>query len=329
MQELLIEKIRTDGGVQSRERISDDYVEELADLIKVGKKLPPVDVYSDGTDIWVSDGFHRIHAHLKANKRTIRCNVHKGTKADAMWASVAANQDHGLRRTNADKRHAVEMALKTHPELTDRAIAEHVGVSDTFVNGLRRQVQTVCTSTRIGKDGKTYKVPPPPIPPQQVTPKITLSPPGKTEWGKGKASDPHPNPLPSQGEGEIRRGKTPPPQPPKPKERLDEVKKPIPDHLVPLFDRGSEVQALLSQISSLKGVLKQAQESDDPLYGDCHFQAAEAALQTAYTEIKATKPFAVCPWCHGTMSEHCRGCGHRGVIGEFRWNQTVPPELKK
>jgi hypothetical protein len=110
---------------------------------------------------------------------------------------------------------------------------------------------------------------------------------------------------------------------------LDGVKKPIPDHLITLFDRGSEVQALLSQISSIKGVLKRAQESDDALYGDCHFQAAEAALQTAFTEIKATKPFAVCPWCHGILTENCKGCGQRGVIGEFRWKQSVPMELKQ
>lgn len=77
MQEILIEKIRTDGGVQSRERISDDYVMELAELIKAGKKLPPIDVYSDGTEIWAADGFHRILAHIKVDKRTVRCNVHK------------------------------------------------------------------------------------------------------------------------------------------------------------------------------------------------------------------------------------------------------------
>jgi len=327
MQELLIEKIRTDSGVQSRERISDEYVAELAELIKTGKKLPPIDVYSDGTDVWAADGFHRIHAHLKANRRTIRCNVHKGSIKDAIWASVAANQEHGLRRTNADKRHAVEMALKTRPELTDRALAEHVGVSDPFVSGLRRQVLTVSTCERVGRDGKTYKVPPPPTPPQQVTPK---TPPPPSDSIPSRPFDP------AQGKSPGPRTTPPPPfdsaqgRPvPRPAVRVDDLKKPIPDHLIPLFDRASEVQALLGQISSIKGVLKRAQESDDPLFGDCHFQAAEAALQTAFTEIKATKPFAVCPWCHGTLSENCRGCGQRGVIGEFRWNQSVPPELKK
>lgn len=336
MQELLIEKIRTDGDVQSRERISDDYVEELADLIKAEKKLPPIDVFNDGTDIWVSDGYHRLHAHLKANKRTIRCDVKKGTKAAAMLASCAANQAHGLRRTNADKRRAMEMTLKLKPDWSDQAVANHAGVHVNTVALTRRQLPQNVGVERTGVDGKTRKIPPPsgvPKPTKEAklqgdTPK-KIPPPGQLAVGSGQkaAGDPHPHPLPSQGEGVK---KTPPlPPPPQPEVRVDGVKKPIPDHLIPLFDRGGEVQALLSQITSIKGVLKKARETDDPLFGECHFQAAEAALQTAYTEIKATKPFAVCPWCGGTMSNECRGCGQRGVVGEFRWSQHVPEEFKK
>ncbi|MEI6789328.1 MAG: hypothetical protein WCL49_12695 [bacterium] len=331
MQELLIEKIRTDGGVQSRERISDEYVVELAELIKAGKKLPPVDVYSDGTDIWAADGFHRILAHIKADKRTVRCNVHKGTKADAMWASCAANQEHGLRRTNADKRHAVEMALKINGGKSDRAIADHVGVSDPFVSGLRRQVLTVSTCERVGRDGKTYRVPPPP--------------PGgeRTETGGEERTErtkrveiegekrPSPPPSPLNGEGEERKRKTPPPPPamrPLKNDRLDEVGQVIPDHLERLFDRAGEVQALLSKISGIRGVLRTAQEDGDVLYGDVNWQSVEAALQTAYSDLKATIPHAVCPWCHGTLTDHCKGCGKRGVVGQFRWDTTVPREMK-
>lgn len=332
MQELLIEKIRTDGGVQSRERISDEYVAELAELIKAGKKLPPVDVYSDGTEIWAADGFHRILAHIKADKRTVRCNVHKGTKTDAMWASCAANQEHGLRRTNADKRHAVEMALKINGGKSDRAIADHVGVSDPFVSGLRRQVLTVSTCERVGRDGKTYRVPPPPCGERAVNS-------GQEAASSVKKSDPHPNPsttlgagpLPSQGEGEIRIGKTPPPPPamrPVKNDRIDEVGQVIPDHLERLFDRAGEVQALLSKISGIRGVLRVAQEEGDVLYGEVNWQSVEAALQTAYSDLKATIPHAVCPWCHGTLTDHCKGCGKRGVVGQFRWDTTVPREMK-
>ena len=143
MQEILVEKIRTDGGVQSRERINDEYVGELAELIKSGRRLPPAEVYNDGREIWMADGFHRLLAHTRAGKRSIRCNVHKGTKADAVWASCGANEELGLRRTNADKRRAVELARGARSNLTERAIAEHVGVSHTLVQQMHHQLATV------------------------------------------------------------------------------------------------------------------------------------------------------------------------------------------
>ncbi len=314
MQELLIEKIRTDGGVQSRERISDDYVMELAELIKAGKKLPPIDVFNDGTDIWAADGFHRILAHIKADKRTVRCNVHKGTKTDAMWASCAANQEHGLRRTNADKRHSIELAYTLKAGSSDELIASHVGVSGELVRQVKnamRQVGKLCQPDKVtGKDGKEYparRIPPPPPPNQAVTPE-----PRKT--------------LPP-----LALGRVPPPPPamrPVKKDRLDEVGQVIPDHLERLFDRAGEVQALLSKISGIRGVLRTAQEEGDVLYGDVNWQSVEAALQTAYSDLKATIPHAVCPWCHGTLTDHCKGCGKRGVVGQFRWDTTVPREMK-
>jgi len=332
MQELLIEKIRTDGGVQSRERISDDYVAELAELIKAGKKLPPIDVYSDGTDVWAADGFHRILAHLKANRRTIRCNVHKGTKADAMWASCAANQDHGLRRTNADKRHAVGMALTIHYGKSDRAIADHVGVSDTFVSGLRSHVPTVGTCERIGKDGKTYKVPPPPTGKERTQRENAAGDSGYYNGenaGRGQKSDPNPNPLPSQGEGEKLGGKIPPPPVPAPSEtgRLDEVGKPIPDHLWPLWDRGAEIAQMASTVTRMAGLIRRMHNEGDLVILDGNGQAIVAALETAKQGLNANIPFAVCPYCKGTLSDSCRFCKGRGIVGDFAYKH-VPSELK-
>ena len=63
-QELLIETIRTDGGTQSRAKIDEAYVAELVETIEAGKKLPPIIVYNDGSDVWMADGFHRILAAM-------------------------------------------------------------------------------------------------------------------------------------------------------------------------------------------------------------------------------------------------------------------------
>src|SRR5688500_4610428 len=66
-------------------------------------------------------------------------------KAASVSGTYAANKGQetvGLRRTNEDKRRAVEAALR-HPKaakLSDRQIAEHVGVSHDMVNRLRKSI---------------------------------------------------------------------------------------------------------------------------------------------------------------------------------------------
>jgi hypothetical protein len=323
MQEILIESVRTDGGTQSREKINEEHVAELCEALKSGKRLPPITVYHDGTDHWCADGFHRVMAHSREGKRTIRCDVKKGTKNDAIWASVGANSDHGLKRTNADKQKAVRMALAQKPDASSRVIAEHVGVSHTFVDSARRQVATVATcptenpNKRQGLDGKEYparRIPPPPgnppkprIPPPPMTPReVETAAEIKNAWDKAEKSTP-----------------------PQPKTaRLDGVKKPIPDHLLPLFDRGQEIQDILSDLSRIRGMLKRAEENGDPLFAEVNFNGVLAELQNVYAGIKSSAPYAVCPWCHGVITKGCRGCGGRGAIGEYRYNTTVPKELK-
>ena len=93
-----------------------------------------------------------------------RCAANRG------GYSLGANQSNGLRRTNADKRHAVELALKEFPKLSDRAIAEMCGVSQPFVSEFRPKVITVITSeTHTGKDGKEYPARRPAAKPDALT----------------------------------------------------------------------------------------------------------------------------------------------------------------
>lgn len=315
MQEILIEKIRTDSGVQSRAAINAEYVAELAEAVKAGKRLPPITVYRDGDEIWASDGFHRIRAHEAAGRRTIRADVHKGGQKEAAWASCAANITHGLRRTNADKRHAVELALKTDPGKSDQAIADHVGVHANSVSPVRREMerlsQIVRVETRTGKDGVTRKTPP--LPPQ---------------YRKQPQQDTPCTPPPPPPENR----RIPPPPPNRPAKAqagpVDELGKPIPDHVQPLFDRAVEVNSMLADLSRIKCALQAAEKVADPLYAETNIGAAVAALQTAYDQVKATIPYAVCPWCRGVLAADCRGCGGRGAIGEFRYKTVVPRDLK-
>jgi hypothetical protein len=142
---LSIGLIKVDGGTQTREALNRDVVAEYAEAMLEGADFPPVVVYYDGSDYWLADGFHRYAAHrfLRANTHRefeqISAIVRQGHRRDAVLFSVGANANHGLRRTNADKRRAVETLLMD-PEWSkwsDREIARKCGVNNSMVSRMR------------------------------------------------------------------------------------------------------------------------------------------------------------------------------------------------
>ncbi len=69
--------------------------------------------------------------------------------------ALGANAAHGHKRSPADKRRCVEIALREFPTMSDRTIAEICGVSPTTVGSLRPQLSKLDSSAKtIGKDGK-------------------------------------------------------------------------------------------------------------------------------------------------------------------------------
>jgi ParB-like chromosome segregation protein Spo0J len=99
--------IRIDGGTQSRAEIEGSVVQAYAEDIADGAIFPPVVVFHDGEVYWLADGFHRHKAHVQAGKKKVPVDVRQGTRRDAILYSVGANAEHGLRRSNDDKRRAV------------------------------------------------------------------------------------------------------------------------------------------------------------------------------------------------------------------------------
>jgi hypothetical protein len=134
--------IRLDGGTQPRDAIDGAIVGEYADAIRDGAKFPPVTVFYDGQAYWLADGFHRHQAHGLAGKKKIPVELHRGTRRDAILHSVGANEAHGLRRTNEDKRRAVLTLLNDAEwsKWSDGEIANRCAVSREYVNRLRPTV---------------------------------------------------------------------------------------------------------------------------------------------------------------------------------------------
>ena len=156
-------------------------------------------------------------------------------------------------------------------------------------------------------------------------------PPPPVRVGANGKSTPLPTLSPSEAEREeIPTGKMPAATPPPPPSQiLDGTGWPIPTQLIPLWQRTSEVQEMLTTLSRVKGALRTAQENNDTLFAEVNYSSALSQLDQAWTDIKTAKPFAVCPTCQGQLPDKCTLCRGRGLISEHRWNTCVTREDKE
>jgi len=145
IEKIFPEYIHLDGGTQPRARISQEVCDDYAEQMRAGQPFPRIDVYFDGENYWLADGFHRHQACMLARPgEAMECNLYQGTQQDAQWHSYGVNKTHGLRRTNGDKARAVQAALshKRSKGMSDAAVAEHVGVRRETVLKYRHEMQS-------------------------------------------------------------------------------------------------------------------------------------------------------------------------------------------
>lgn len=151
-----VQDLQLDGGTQTRLRIDDAYIDALRDVIISGKEFrDPIVVFYDCEKYWLADGFHRVAATKRAGQHRLTADIRAGTKRDAILYSVGANDAHGLRRTNEDKRRAVETLLRDEEwnKWSDREIADRCGASNTFVGKVRAEI----TPSTVDSDAPTKR----------------------------------------------------------------------------------------------------------------------------------------------------------------------------
>lgn len=142
LQKLKVSEIRTDGGTQMREKISEPTVKLYADLMKDGADFPPPVAFFDGRHYWLADGFHRMEARLANGQSNISCDVRGGSRRDAVLWSISANATHGLPRKHGDKKRAVETLLRDAEwgRWSNASVASRAGVSTIYVANIRRRL---------------------------------------------------------------------------------------------------------------------------------------------------------------------------------------------
>jgi hypothetical protein len=111
---------------------------EYCEAMKAGATFPPVVVFRDAKGVhWLADGFHRCSAAEQVGLTEIAVDIREGGRREALLYAASANAQHGLRRTNADKRRAVELVLKSFPRWSDRKIGDACGVDHKTVCAAR------------------------------------------------------------------------------------------------------------------------------------------------------------------------------------------------
>lgn len=314
--------LRLDGGTQARAGLDEATVEEYAAVAEAASfdgwpDWPPLEAVEDedGT-LWLWDGFHRAAGCHEAGMAEARVNVRPGALDDARWLACSANTAHGLRRDNAAKRRAVEMALGNPKSagLSSRAVALHCGVSHTFVDQIRSQsdqVATVATSRREGQDGKSYPA-----------------------SGKRAAAADDAPPAPSQEESEAVLAANAEAEPREPLagtaegERLQAAARaagacdadgtPIPEKALPAFALADEMARACRLLDQAAAEIERLGRSEAAA-GAVLWTAAQSQVKAARAALWKGRPYRVCPYCRG-RKDRCEGCKGRGWVGAVAYN---------
>jgi hypothetical protein len=164
-QRIPIADIQRDMLLQPRAELHRDWIEEYATEMLAGAKFPPVVVYFDGKKYWLSDGFHRLYGAEAAGMDAVRAEVREGSRRDALLHSLSVNAEHGHRRTNEDKRRAIDIMLddRQWTRWSDSQIATQCGVDHKTVAARRSTRNSILGNSQDGarivtRAGTTYEM---------------------------------------------------------------------------------------------------------------------------------------------------------------------------
>ena len=161
--------------IQSRAEFDPPTAARYVEDMKAGIKFDPAEgIRAPDGQIYVWDGQHRGDACMQLDY-LLSVRVVSGTQAQAEWLGFAANKRHGRQRTRADINHAITQALLKHADLSDRALARHIGCHHETVGARRKALVAsgeipASDERTITRGDKTYKqkVKPLPLSPEHL-----------------------------------------------------------------------------------------------------------------------------------------------------------------
>ena len=303
MLKIKIEDLNT-RDLQTRAALNEDTVSDYAEAMERGERFPAVTVFTDGAEYYLADGFHRVEALRRIGKKSVMAELQDGDYKAALLYALKANSTHGLRRTNADKRHALEMAWNAREHLfggepSNALLADTCGVTRQWViKWLQEQ-----GVNRLHPDTPTA----PTMPTRPVRPITAENDNAQAENAQISAPQ-----MPVRRVGRDGKTYTVQPMPTRP------VK---PAHVVPTDRYGTEIpvgmngafdDGQLSEIASLisraRVALRNGIDAGVPSFAAVR-QEALVMLNNAYSFVTAAKAHCVCRMCQGNG---CKACHERG-----------------
>ena len=342
---LKIEDLNT-RNLQTRAALNEDTVQDYADAMERGDKFPAVTVFTDGAEYYLADGFHRVEALRRIGKKAVVAELQDGNFKAALLYALKANSTHGLRRTNADKRHALEMAWNAREELfggepSIALLAETCGVSVATVKNFRaaNRVANLATLPPM-RNANNGAIPPKAEVSAKTPPVRGMNPAAPIKTGESERVVPQPkaeNHAPVKRVG--RDGKTytvPPkaapvrmaPTPPAvrkpghaPNVMLDRFGVEIPMEIRDAFTGETARDQIESMLQSVVRLLKGAMEAHDPSVTQ-YRQADLIELQNLLRTAKFTRPYCVCRICQGNGRGSCSACHETGFQTEEQYKRN-------
>lgn len=290
-----------------RAAFNPEVAEEYAEQYRMKKhNMPDPVIFEVGKSLLIGDGLHRIKAMVMAGLKQHVFEVIEGSKQDCLRYALLSNVGHGIRRSNADKRHSVKLALVEFNGLSDGIIAEYCAVSVSFVGDIRRVMvdtkELEPVEKRKGIDGKE----------RTVNPSLT-----RVETSKPKEIIEKTDTAPVQDSATVS---------PAGEEVKDETGIIVPDKARPIWERRHQIDPFIDTVEDLKADVEAAKASGDILFKEVNFNSVIADLSNIRGQLLLAKPYAVCFACSGKLPETCKVCLGRGVVSKFR-HGLAPAEI--
>lgn len=300
--------IAVDESPKVRAEYRHEIAEEYAEQYRLKRHNMPMPVlFQDATMkepfcYLIGDGLHRINAMKMAGLKEAVFEIMLGTKQECLRYALQSNVGHGIRRTNADKRHCVALALQEFNGLSLGVIADCCAVAKSFVWEVQQEM------------------------------KASLPPPAKRTGVDGvqRASHRSPRTVETQETKEISENTSEVPAEPTvpPTSEVDETGYPVPDKALLVWSRRSQASPLVSAVEALRDDINQAAVAKDPLFAEVNFKMLTADLANVRGQLLLAVPYAVCPACAGLLPETCNMCLKKGVVSKWRY-ETSPIEIRK